>query len=694
MMRTIKPRYYYHLKFELYPSPSPESAEQTGSIWLPPPQASAFDHLPSHPRQNDRRGARAKPRGGGGIKDRGRRRRRIHDWRFGRVSIETADPTTSEMAPSEPGKPASSAAPTLGPSLGGAGTATKAECLSLDTKHTELGWGVVRFYRDGEETPTATCEDGETTAHVEKGDKEEEEQEEEEQEEEQERMMMMMMKKKKKKKKKEEEEEACCVLCIPAVPAYMSPGDFMGFVGDRWMGDISHCRMVMTSSMNRFLVLLRFRDAERAKLWKHEFDGKVFNSMESRVCHVVMVKSITFETPTEPRRKDQPAAAQSSSSSSSVAVSSSLKPFPPPTPNLIELPTCPVCLERMDETNGLMTIACSHVFHCTCLQNWRGGGCPVCRFTNASSHEDGDDPNSKSFGAPVSNLCSVCDCADDLWICLICGHVGCGRYKGGHAKDHWKETAHCFALELETQYVWDYAGDMWVHRLIRDKGDGKVVELPERGSPHGGQGREQQQQPRDEDVVPRAKLENIGLEYTHLITSQLESQRAYYEDMISKAADKAAAAASAAESSTARSAETARRLDRLEEGYRTLSSETVPQLERDLERQRGRADRAETLARKLGQSLQEEKRINEGLMQRIAHLGSEAEALRGQMAALGKENEELKESNRDLGMFISGQEKLKAMELEGTLGEGEAAEGSVGVAESGSRCRRRQRNKR
>ncbi|RDA93893.1 hypothetical protein CP533_4479 [Ophiocordyceps camponoti-saundersi (nom. inval.)] len=667
-MTVVKPRYFYHLKFELYPSSSLESdtsTEQTGRIWLPSPETSAFDRLPSHPRRDDRREARAKLRGD--VEEKGRRRRRIYDWRFGRVSIETADPTTSDMAPNEPSKPASSAAPTLGPSLGGAGTSTKAECLSLDTKHTELGWGVVHFYRDGEETPSATCEDGETRTDDEgEGNKQ-------------------------KKKTEEEEQQACCVLCIPAVPAYMSPGDFMGFVGDRWMGDISHCRMVMTSSMNRYLVLLRFREAERAKLWKNEFDGKVFNSMEashSRVCHVVMVKSITFETPTRPRRKDQSTAAQSSSSS--AVVSSSLKPFPPPTPNLIELPTCPVCLERMDETNGLMTIACSHVFHCACLQNWRGGGCPVCRFTNASSREDGDDPNSKSFGAPVSNLCSVCDCADDLWICLICGHVGCGRYKGGHAKDHWKETAHCFALELETQYVWDYAGDMWVHRLIRDKGDGKVVELPGRGSPHGGQGREQQ--PRDEDVVPRAKLENIGLEYTHLITSQLESQRAYYEDMIRKAADKAAASASEAESSTARSAETARRLDRLEDGYRTLSSETVPQLERDLERQRARADRAETLARKLGQSLQEEKRLNEGLMQRIAHLGSEAEASRGEVTALREENADLKETNRDLSMFISGQEKLKDMELEGTLGEGEAAEGSVGVAES--RSRRRRRNKR
>ncbi|PNY24480.1 RING finger protein ETP1, partial [Tolypocladium capitatum] len=396
-----------------------------------------------------------------------------------------------------------------------------------------------------------------------------------------------------------------------------------------------------------------------------------------QVCHVVFVKSITFETPTQPRRHAHPGA-----SSSSAAVSNSLKPFPPPTPNLIELPTCPVCLERMDETNGLMTIPCSHVFHCTCLQSWKGAGCPVCRFTNTSSQgsaSDPDNPYAQPFGSPVSNLCSVCDCTDDLWICLICGYVGCGRYKGGHAKDHWKETAHSFALELETQHVWDYAGDMWVHRLIRDKGDGKVVELPGRGN-HGEHGD-------GEDVVPRAKLENIGLEYTHLITSQLESQRAYYEEMISKAVDKAAKAAAVAESTATQSSKTMERLADLEEKYKTLSTDTVPQLDRDLQREKGKAAKAEALARNLGKALQEEKRLNEGLMKRIEHLGADNEAVRKELDGLKAESAELKEMNRDLSMFISGQEKLKELEREGKLEEGEVAQSSASVPEKKGRRR-------
>lgn len=710
------PFYFYRLKFELYSSPAPASktSRSTSSkdeIWLPPSGTDVFSELPSHTRPG-RRTATSIPASSNHTVWTGRsgpselsdlppdpsvidcgeprapaekshskteriserqwlQRTRssppppagtalgpqtaVRDWRFGRVSIETADPLNMSGETSKAGP--SGAAPSLGPTLGGASTMNKAELLHLRTKHTEVGWGVVHFYRDGDETPSLGAMGEEA----------------------------------------EEEEDAsepvdCTTICIPAVPAYMSPGDFLGFVGEKWRGDILHCRMVMTSKMNRYLALLKFRDGDVAKKWRREFDGKVFNTMEvgqgsvhmsyrahatanansslfqPQICHAVFVKDITFKTPGEPSG-DLPNA------SSSSAVSNTLKPFPPPTPNLIELPTCPVCLERMDETNGLMTIPCSHVFHCTCLQNWKGAGCPVCRFTN-TSQEDGYDPSnpySQPFGSPVSNLCSICDTTDDLWICLICGHVGCGRYKGGHAKDHWKETAHSFALELETQHVWDYAGDMWVHRLIRDKGDGKVVELPGRNS--------HRRQDEDEDVVPRAKLENIGLEYTHLITSQLESQRAYYEEMINKMVDKASIASAAAESSASQASKALEKMAVLDEKYDILTRETLPQLERDLEREKGKAAKSQELARNLSKSVQEEKRINEGLLKRIEHLNVDSEEVRKCLEEMKTENAELKEMNRDLSMFISGQEKLKELESEGQVGEGEIEGGTASVPE-------------
>ena len=410
------------------------------------------------------------------------------------------------------------------------------------------------------------------------------------------------------------------------------------------------------------------------------YERELTSSDQAEICHVTFIKSITVETPSQPNDSGSNLNSDPFGPSSASGLVSSLKPFPPPTPSLIELPTCPVCLERMDDTTGLMTILCQHVFHCTCLQTWKGSGCPVCRATNPAPASDPNDPYSQPFGSDASNLCSVCDCTDDLWICLICGNVGCGRYKGGHAKDHWKETAHSFSLELETQHVWDYAGDMWVHRLIRDKGDGKVVELPSnanrlRDGPGGGQ------RDADEDVVPRAKLDNIGMEYTHLLTSQLESQRIYFEEMVNKAADKASKASAAAETASSQAQEAMRELRSLRAEHRTLKTETIPALERDVERERKRADKSTELARKLGQALQEEKKVSEGLLARVEHVNKEMEVVRKQMLELKVENEDLKDTNRDLTMFISGQEKLKELEEEGKVAEGELEAGTVSVPE-------------
>lgn len=312
------PSYFYHLKFELYPTSDPTDTSSSNAeqrdVWLPPAETSVFGDLPSH-----RPAARPISRvvtvsansrsrlldksalpsawnslesSADGVIDCGARAAAVHtshrrleviserqwleransyppppssaalrpqtavnDWRFGRVNIETIDPVvasgTAEMAgESSRAGPSTvpSAAPSLGPSFGGEGTATKASFIPLETKNTEVGWGVVHFYREGNETPSLDVT---------------------EQEDEEETASSV---------------EDCTTLCIPAVPAYMSPSDLLGFVGERWLEDISHCRMVMTSRMTRYLVLLKFRESRFAKKWKREFDGKVFNSMEVCCC--------------------------------------------------------------------------------------------------------------------------------------------------------------------------------------------------------------------------------------------------------------------------------------------------------------------------------------------------------------------------------------------------------------------------
>lgn len=66
----------------------------------------------------------------------------------------------------------------------------------------------------------------------------------------------------------------------------------------------------------------------------------------------------------------------------------------------------------------------------------------------------------------------------NLWICIICGHIGCSRYQHGHAISHFKTTQHLYSMELTGEHrVWDYASDNYVHRLMQNKADGKLVQM-------------------------------------------------------------------------------------------------------------------------------------------------------------------------------------------------------------------------
>lgn len=67
------------------------------------------------------------------------------------------------------------------------------------------------------------------------------------------------------------------------------------------------------------------------------------------------------------------------------------------------------------------------------------------------------------------------------------------------------------------------SGDNFVHRLIQNKTDGKLVAA-------GG--------PADPEMcgipVEQEKVDSIQLEYTHLLTTQLETQRHHYEELLEK----------------------------------------------------------------------------------------------------------------------------------------------------------------
>lgn len=579
------------------------------------------------------------------------------DWRYDAVSVESIDMELQKK------------------SGGGAGLHTKAVFLPGEPKTTEVGWGVVHLYKDNEETSVV---DGEGAARgrtsldsSRNGDV-------------------------------SFDAEDCTTLCILAVPSWMMPSDLLGFVGDQAREDVSHFRLIRTGRANKYMVLMKFRSPKRAKEWQKAYNGRLFSSAEPENCHVVFIKTVEFVTPETsgdvgeegksfPQNNQHDPFTPFGGGAVRTADSKSLtsKPLAPPPPNLLELPTCPVCLERMDETTGLLTILCQHVFHCACLEKWRfpGSGCPVCRYTQSPSYTFPYPRNSSNTDEDAEPLCSVCATDVNLWICLICGNIGCGRYDSAHAYAHYEATSHCYAMDLSTQHVWDYAGDGYVHRLIQSKPDFSTQQqAPSHSKQSSGsldyagaaRVRHENEAYRAEaqDMVPREKMESMANEYTYLLTSQLEGQRRYFEEQVERAVDKASQASVKAESAAA-SAEKATADAQTANTERETMRDQLDQIEATLAKSEKQKSKFESLARDLSAQLREEKTMNEGLLKRIQAADAKAAEARQEAEKAREEVKELQDANHDLTSFISGQEKVKELQAQGE----EVEEGGIGVVE-------------
>jgi uncharacterized UBP type Zn finger protein len=47
-----------------------------------------------------------------------------------------------------------------------------------------------------------------------------------------------------------------------------------------------------------------------------------------------------------------------------------------------------------------------------------------------------------------------------LWVCLVCGFIGCGRFHHNHIKAHYEEHFHTYAMNTgEKIHISDYVND-------------------------------------------------------------------------------------------------------------------------------------------------------------------------------------------------------------------------------------------
>lgn len=195
--------------------------------------------------------------------------RLIHDWRYDKLSFQNFNMTSTAALNNYAHKRELAEHVSNGISVGPGGLATKGRYEPCDPHHEDIGWGVVRLYRDAQETPglydkPTTPKNSKTGRGLSKKDKE---------------------------NIPPFQDEDCTTLCILAVPSYLTPSDFLGFVGEKTRDEVSHFRMIKTERGNRYMVLMKFRNGKKAREWRREWNGKAFDGLEVNAVLILIERS-------------------------------------------------------------------------------------------------------------------------------------------------------------------------------------------------------------------------------------------------------------------------------------------------------------------------------------------------------------------------------------------------------------------
>lgn len=279
----------------------------------------------------------------------------------------------------------------------------------------------------------------------------------------------------------------------------------------------------------------------------------------------------------------------------------------------------------------------------------------------------------------------------NLWICLICGNIGCGRQGRAHAKGHYELTNHLYAMELETQRVWDYAGDNYVHRLIQNKADGKLVELPSAGNMdgqstgRGGSG----QGPGEDDNLKAEKVEIMAMQYSQILQRALDDQRDSYEEQTKDLKRKLDDTQRKLEILSNEFDQRVREEREIYDRRQKEDEEKRVQLEKEHQKSERKSERMTELSRKLDKELREERAVSEGLMKNLGKMKERMEASEKEKEEMSSKISELEDQMRDVMFYLEARDKIET----GEGAESEAAGGSIELRPTESRTPRGGRKK-
>ncbi|GAB1202766.1 hypothetical protein APSETT445_001387 [Aspergillus pseudonomiae] len=132
--------------------------------------------------------------------------------------------------------------------------------------------------------------------------------------------------------------------------------------------------------------------------------------------------------------------------------------------------------DDIDETSGALAIAIGGVLNAMSFSKreevkaWEQEFIP-CEHTLCLNQQD-----SRHIGSKDLSQCSMCDLKENLWLCLECGNLGCGRSQFGgiggnsHALAHADLTSHGIAVKLGSITA-DGSADIYCYKCNEERTD-------------------------------------------------------------------------------------------------------------------------------------------------------------------------------------------------------------------------------
>ena len=192
-----------------------------------------------------------------------------------------------------------------------------------------------------------------------------------------------------------------------------------------------------------------------------------------------------------------------------------------------------------------------------------------------------------------------------------------------------------------------------MHRLIANKADGKLVELPSQGD----------QETPTSDMVSKEKMDRMAMDFGNLLTTQLESQRTYFQEEIA-----------GLEATVREQAAEVKRLTALNERLASDMHAATERMEASEHDRKLVEKRAAQLSQKYAAALKDlsdERAVG-------ASLASNQTTLEAQLAEKNAQVTDLQEQLRDVMFYLETQQRVDASEHK------EEIQGGTVIMEAGS----------